>query len=133
MKRTLTVILFASTLTSGGVLAKDFKWFFDHIKPTGQCGAAREIAASFYWHGRRTATGEAFDANGNTAASRTLAFGTRLRLTNPLNGRSVTVRINDRGPYGQAHALGVRLDLARGAARRLGMTATQWLCAEPAP
>lgn len=133
MKRTLTVILFATTLTGGAALAKDFKWFFDHIKPSGKCGAAREVAASFYRHGQRTANGEAFDANGNTAASRTLAFGTRVRLTNPLNGRSVTVRINDRGPYGQAHALGVKLDLARGAARRLGMTATQWLCAENAP
>lgn len=130
MKRTLTVILFASTMGGGQSLAKDFAWFFRNVPPSGQCGGAQEIAASFYYHGRRTANGEAFDANGNTAASRTLPFGHRVRLTNPKTGRSVTVRINDRGPYGQAHALGVKLDLARGAARRLGMTQTQWLCAE---
>jgi rare lipoprotein A len=108
---------------------RDFPWFFDHIKPTGLC-PGREVAASFYWSGRHTANGEAFDANGNTAASRDYAFGTRLRLTNPVNGRTVTVRINDRGPYGIAHQLGVKLARARGAARRLGMTQTGWICVE---
>lgn len=110
--------------------AKSFDWFFKNIPPTGQCAGAREIAASFYWQGRRTATGAVFDANGNTAASRTLPFGTHVRLRNPLNDRSITVVINDRGPYGAAHRLGVELDLARGATRRLGMRATQWLCME---
>lgn len=123
---TLTAIFGLFTKAHG----RGFDWFFAHIKPTGRCNGGSEIAASFYWQGKRTATGAAFDANGNTAASRTLPFGTRVRLRNPLNNRIVTVTINDRGPYGIAHDLGVKLDLARGAAQRLGMRATQWLCVE---
>ena len=70
----------------------------------------------------------AIDANGNTAAARSWPLGTRLTVTNPQNGRSITVRINDRGPYGIAWRQGARLDLARGAARRLGMSGTQYVC-----
>ena len=87
-----------------------------------------EILASYYSSGKRTATGEAFDANGNTAAARTWALGTHLTVTNPKTGRSVTVRINDRGPYGIAFTQGARLDLAHGAARRLGMSGAQYVC-----
>lgn len=76
--------------------------------------------ASYYgpgFHGRRTANGERFDMNGLTAAHRSLPFGTRLKVTNEKNGRSVVVRINDRGPF-----VGNRIiDLSRGAAARLGM------------
>lgn len=75
------------------------------------------IRASYYSSGHRTASGERFNPNGFTAASRTLPFGTRLRLTNPTTGRSVTVQINDRGPF----VRGRGLDLARGAAAALGM------------
>ena len=98
-----------------------------YVKRTGKC-SGEEILASYYWTGRRTATGEAFDANGNTAAARTWPLGTHLTVVNPHNGRSVTVRINDRGPYGVAFAQGARLDLARGAAHRLGMSGAQYLC-----
>ncbi len=107
--------------------ARGFSWFFQHIKPTGNC-AGRKVAASFYWSGRRTANGEVFDANGNTAASRVWPIGTILRVSNPRTGKSLTIRVNDHGPYGIAHRLGVKLDLARGAARRLGMTQTGWVC-----
>src|SRR4051812_22177741 len=55
--------------------------------------------ASFYNHGRQTANGEAFRPGGLTAAHRTLPFGTNVRVTNNGNGRSVMVRINDRGPF----------------------------------
>ncbi len=75
------------------------------------------IRASFYSSGHRTASGERFNPNGYTAASRTLPFGTRLHVTNPATGRSVIVRINDRGPF----IRGRGLDLARGAAVALGM------------
>ncbi len=75
------------------------------------------IKASYYSQGRRTASGERFNPNGYTAASRTLPFGTMLRLTNPRNGRSVVVRVNDRGPF----VRGRSLDVARGAAAALGM------------
>jgi len=75
--------------------------------------------ASYYSQGRRTASGERFNPNGYTAASRTLPFGTMLRLTNPATGRSVVVRVNDRGPF----VRGRSLDVARGAAVALGMIA----------
>jgi rare lipoprotein A len=75
------------------------------------------IRASYYDSGARTASGEPFRAGALTAAHRTLPFGTRLRLTNPRTGRSVTVRINDRGPF----VRGRSLDVSRGAAAALGM------------
>jgi hypothetical protein len=71
-----------------------------------------------------SANGQAFDHNGYTAAHRTLPFGSRVTVTNPENGKSVTVVINDRGPFTR----GVTLDLTRGAARAIGMYRTQWVC-----
>ena len=76
--------------------------------------------ASYYgkrFHGRLTANGERFDMNAMTAAHKTLPFGTRVLVTNPANGRSVMVRINDRGPF----IRGRTIDLSRGAAERIGM------------
>jgi rare lipoprotein A (peptidoglycan hydrolase) len=69
------------------------------------------------FHGRRTASGEIFNAYGLSAAHRTLPLGTRIRVTNTANNRSVVVRVNDRGPF---HGNRV-LDLSQGAAARLGM------------
>jgi rare lipoprotein A len=66
---------------------------------------------SYYSDGQRTANGEVFDPNAFTAASKTLPFNTRVRVTNPANGKSVVVRINDRGPY----VSGRCLDLSRAA------------------
>lgn len=68
-------------------------------------------------HGRLTASGERFDMNDLTAAHRTLPMSSRVRVTNERNGRSVEVRINDRGPYGRGRII----DLSRAAARVLGM------------
>ncbi len=76
--------------------------------------------ASYYgkrFQGRRTANGERFDMNAMTAAHKTLPFGTKVEVTNPRNGKSVTVRINDRGPY--AH--GRMIDLSRAAAKEIGL------------
>jgi hypothetical protein len=71
-----------------------------------------------YFHGRKTATGEIFNQNELTAAHKTLPFGTQLKVSNQLNGKSVVVRINDRGPY-----IGERsLDLSYAAAQCLGST-----------
>ena len=70
-----------------------------------------------FHHGQPTASGEVFDMAGLTAAHRTLPLGTRVRVVNVDNGRSVQVRINDRGPY----VAGRILDLSQGAARALGM------------
>jgi len=58
-----------------------------------------EGLASFYWQGQKTASGEQFDKMAMTAAHKTLPFGTRVRVTHLANGRSVVVRINDRGPF----------------------------------
>ena len=76
--------------------------------------------ASWYgpgFHGRRTANGEVFNSNALTAAHRSLPFGTRVRVTNIHNGRSVIVRINDRGPF----IRGRIIDVSAGAARILRM------------
>ena len=80
---------------------------------------ARSEIASWYglgFHGRLTANGERFDQNAFTAAHRSLRFGTRVRVINAATGRSVVVRINDRGPF----VAGRSIDLARGAARVIG-------------
>jgi rare lipoprotein A len=69
-----------------------------------------------YFHGRLTANGEIFDQHDLTAAHKTLPFNTRLKVTNLNNGRSVIVRINDRGPY---HG-GRMLDLSMAAAEKIG-------------
>jgi rare lipoprotein A len=81
--------------------------------------------ASFYGNepgegGPLTANGERYNPGGLTAAHRTLPFGTRVRVTSPNTGRSVVVRINDRGPF-----IGGRIiDLSVGAARALGLTSS---------
>src|SRR6476620_5948870 len=81
---------------------------------------AQAQVASYYGKelaGRRTASGERFNPGAMTAAHRTLPFGTRVRVTNTHNGRSVIVRINDRGPF----VKGRSIDLSSGAARAIGM------------
>lgn len=75
--------------------------------------------ASWYgpgFHGNLTANGEVYDQYAMTAAHKTLPFGTRLRVTNVANGRSIVVRINDRGPF----IPGRDLDLSRAGADALG-------------
>jgi len=74
--------------------------------------------ASFYGNDSQTASGEKFDAHEFTAAHRTLPFGTRVRVTNHSNGRSVVVRINDRGPF--VH--GRIIDVTPAAAHALGLS-----------
>ena len=77
----------------------------------GQCGRA-----SWYALHSRTASGERMNPSAMTAAHRTLPFGTKVRVTNQNNGRSVIVRINDRGPFIRGRVL----DLSKGAAGQLG-------------
>ena len=99
-----------------------------HVRPTGSCGAAREVLSSHYWIGAKTATGERFNPHGLTAASHDYPLGTVIAATNPKNGKRCTVTINDRGPYGMARQTGVKVDFALGAARCLGMTSAQYIC-----
>jgi rare lipoprotein A len=78
------------------------------------------MTASFYgeeFDGRKTANGEIFDMHGNSAAHKTLPFGTVLKVTYPPTGKSVTVIVNDRGPF----IPGRDLDLSYGAAKEIGL------------
>lgn len=79
--------------------------------------------ASWYgprFHGRRTASGEAFDQHELTAAHKTLPFGTRVRVRHATTGKEVTVRINDRGPFTRGRVI----DLSRAAASAIGLIQT---------
>ncbi|MCR5762566.1 MAG: septal ring lytic transglycosylase RlpA family protein [Treponema sp.] len=81
------------------------------------------VVASYYadkFNGRRTASGEVFNMYGFTAAHKTLPFGTILKVTNLENGKTVNVRVNDRGPFVQ----GRELDVSKAAAQQLEMTGT---------
>ena len=80
-------------------------------------GGTRYGKASYYWQPQRVASGGWFNPNAMTAAHKTLPFGTRVRVTNKHNGRSVVVRINDRGPY----VAGRIIDLSKAAAYKIGM------------
>ena len=100
-----------------------------YVRKTGNCGGGREVLASYYGSGHRTASGERFNPQGLTAASHDYPLGSTVSITNPHNGRSCSVRINDRGPHGTARWMGAMLDLTLGAARCLGMRGTQYLCA----
>ncbi|SNT65052.1 rare lipoprotein A [Asanoa hainanensis] len=75
------------------------------VVSSGTCGA------SYYDEGQTTANGEAFNPDALTAAHKTLPFNTRVRVTNPSNGKSVVVRINDRGPFIEGRCI----DLSRAA------------------
>jgi rare lipoprotein A len=79
-------------------------------------GASNGVA-SFYSEGQQTANGEHYDPNELTAAHPSLPFGTKLRVTNVSTGRSVTVRVNDRGPFVRGRVV----DVSYSAARALGM------------
>jgi rare lipoprotein A len=86
--------------------------------------ADSRVAATWYGNelrGHRTASGQAFNPNGLTAAHRSLPFGTCLVVANPRTGKSVKVTVNDRGPF----TAGLSLDLSQGAARTIGMRSTQ--------
>jgi len=115
---TLTVVL-ASVLATGGAIspslarphssAANLRYRVDH-------GSALSGVASVY-HDRITATGEHMNPNAMTAAHKTLPFGSMVTVHNRRNGRSATVRINDRGPYVRGRVI----DLSPGAARVLGV------------
>jgi rare lipoprotein A len=90
--------------------------FVSH-ETAGETPTASQGLASFYTEGTRTASGDKFDTHELTAAHPTLPFGTKLRVTNVATGQSVTVRVNDRGPY----VPGRVVDVSYSAADALGM------------
>lgn len=86
-----------------------------------RAGPSNIVRASWYgpgFEGRHTTSGEVFNEHGFTAASRTLPIGSRVRVTNLSTGRSVVVKVNDRGPF----VRGRSLDLSQAAARRIGVS-----------
>lgn len=76
--------------------------------------------ASYYWQGQTTASGERFNPSDLTAAHKTLPLGSKVKVTNPSNGKTVVVRINDRGPY----VAGRCLDLSKAAMETIGGTSS---------
>ena len=125
--KNIGIVILLSLLTFTSANAAGWGSIHKYVKRTGNC-AGQEVLASSYSSGKRTASGERFYANGNTAAARTWPIGTSLTVTNPKNGRSIVVRVNDTGPWGSAYRMGARLDLARGAAQRIGMHGSQYVC-----
>ena len=93
-------------------------WTRRGLNYAGPAASGQHGVASFYWQPQRVASGGWFNPNAMTAAHRTLPFGTRVRVTHVSNGRSVEVRINDRGPY----IAGRIIDLSKAAAGVIGMT-----------
>jgi len=77
------------------------------------------------WHGRKTASGERFNKHAMTAAHRSLPLGSRIRVINLENRRSIVLRVNDRGPYGKDRSR--ILDVSEAAARRLGFRDRGWV------
>ncbi|NPA41126.1 MAG: septal ring lytic transglycosylase RlpA family protein [Aquificae bacterium] len=101
------------------ILEEEYVEVFPGIKVVKDCKVERGIA-SWYggrFHGRRTASGEIYDLFKFTAASRTLPLGTYVLVINEENGKIITVRINDRGPYVDGRII----DLSQSAAHKLGM------------
>ena len=115
--KNIGIAVFFVFLTATSASAAGWGSIHKYVKRSGNC-AGQEILASHYSSGKRTASGERFDANGNTAAARTWPIGTSLTVTNPRNGRSITVRINDTGPWGIAYRMGARRPPPHGGAAR---------------
>lgn len=109
--RALVVLLLLSTLAMSACSPK-------MAGPPPRKGAELVGTASWYgpkYHGRTTASGERYDMEALTAAHRTLPFGTRVRVTNLVNGRKIVLKVNDRGPF----IAGRVIDVSRRAAREL--------------
>lgn len=97
-----------------------FLFFFMPTLAEDNDSIKTEVYATYYadrFHGRRTSNGEKYDKDAYTCAHRKLPFGTLVRVTNPKNGKTAVVRVNDRGPYGKR----AKIDLSKAAARDLGM------------
>lgn len=88
------------------------------LLPVGTALAQSGLASVYAYRGGKTASGERANPRELTAAHRTLPFGTRVKVTNRRNGRSVTVRINDRGPFVRGRVI----DLTPAAAQQLGFS-----------
>jgi rare lipoprotein A len=130
MRRALVVAIAVALAWSCGAGSSSVKEREKSTKPrkhrrvsatTPQPGMIQRGYATWYGgslHGGPTASGERFNKHALTAAHRKLPFGTRVRVTHRDNGKSVIVRINDRGPFGKKKRI---IDVSEAAAKRLGM------------
>ncbi|MDJ0726946.1 MAG: septal ring lytic transglycosylase RlpA family protein [Prochloraceae cyanobacterium] len=114
-------ILLTGVLLPEGELAKHP----DQVTTLAATKGAKEMRGMASWYGKKfqgrpTASGERYNTNALTAAHRTLKFGTKVKVTNLNNGRSVIVRINDRGPFTKGRII----DLSGAAANAIGMIKT---------
>jgi rare lipoprotein A len=109
---------------AGAAEAKSHRPHHHHARHAGTHGSAMSGVASVYaskrdgYAGKRTASGERAQSGALTAAHRSLPFGTMVRVTNTRSGRSVVVRINDRGPFVRGRVI----DLTPAGARAIGMS-----------
>lgn len=113
----MSVLLVVATIACFGCASASVQ-----AKPSS-CGFSQSGKASYYadkLQGRSTASGEPYDKNALTGAHWELPFGTMVRVTNTGNGKSVIVRINDRGPYSKGRII----DLSRKAFSSIGNTAS---------
>ncbi len=108
-----------SALRFTGIIPLSFVIVFSTSAAMAECGIA-----SNYSSGKVTANGERFNPNGVSAAHKRLPFGTKVAVINRRTGRSIVVRINDRGPFVKERIL----DLSRGAARALGSGDLAFVC-----
>lgn len=106
----ITLFGLAIALLASPVLCK--------VDAHAETGTASHYGVGDGFHGRRTASGELFNAYAMTAAHRSRPMGSQATVTNLANGRSIVVRINDRGP---ARRTGKIIDLSYGAAKAIGM------------
>ncbi|QDL96296.1 nuclease [Rhodopseudomonas palustris] len=128
---TLTIGVAAAAvmaLAPGVADARGWDTVHRFVHKTGKCGSGKEVLASLYSIGTRTSSGEPMNRDALTAASHEYPLGTTVVVTNPANGRTCSIRVNDRGPFGKPRDLGVKIDFTTGAARCLGMRETQYVC-----
>ena len=116
----LAVLLLSACTTAPALIPPPATPLLEPVAEPKKPSFEQEGQASWYGnkhHGRKTANGERFNQHALTAAHRTLPFNSRIVVTNIANGKTVTVRINDRGPYSKNRVL----DVSRKAAEALGM------------
>ena len=122
----LTALVATLTISTAASATPSVNSIQSHVSVESKQLIAQSVGqASFYGGGANeggpmTANGERYQPGGLTAAHRTLPFGTRVRVTSPNTGKSVVVRINDRGPFVGGRAI----DLSVGAARAIGLTSS---------
>lgn len=120
--RSLIVVLWMAMIALPGAEARDNNPFSGARSIEISMSRVETCTASWYGNesGPRTASGERFNTNDMTAAHKTLPFGSIVTVTNLHNGRSVTVRINDRGPFIRGRCI----DLSHAAKNAIGMDGT---------